>query len=514
MKWNSFDFVLSADAQFNGASADYIPDLDAYRNADLKSEYQTIVSPELSRLLPRKGRSYQSADQATCAHVRGIDYRISFPAEFFQCMLQRPQHYVDYKGRHGEIMTLVREKHAEINAIFDAAFREYYGWGANPDLTIAAEVDRVFPGCDDELRAMLKGYLTQKPQRAIFLIDVESAPASLQWLEPVYQTIKGTLLDWGLDHIASLSGKGYHFISQVPLYAETGIADGRGTMNYAMLNLMARGGPIKPETIDKLVTVGWGSRKMAPTPLLSQRAYQGMCKLQQYVSVNMVDEIRRRLAVARMAPWVNFSDTADDTVIVDLTGMLRQVEMGVFGSVGSLYNKKRRPAKVRVVRSRSGHEYFNNDLNWMLSTRTNLGAVKSHLIASGGRIPDGSRGIEKILSSYDHSRIKRELHDPCDLPLPPEKIYETFQSNYREIWRRCPQILSDIEHAQPNFLNPKCLNWVYRQMASRGFSIPEMMTLTKAVYCDPVKGVEIDPKYSKDEWSRWPALLLGEWFKG
>lgn len=514
MKWNSYDFVLSADAQFNGADDDYIPDLHAYRYANLKSEYQTILSPELHRLLPSSDRDHESADQATCVRVRAIDHRIGFPAEFFQCMLQKPQHYVDYKSRMPLVMQIVRERHGEMNGILDAAFREFYEHGTNPDVTIYNEVDRIFGNMDEEFRGILKGYLTQKPQRAIFLIDVESSPASLPWLEPVYQTIKSSLTNWGIDHIAVLTGKGYHFVSQIPLYAPTGIPDGRGNLNYAMLNLMARGGTVKPETLDSLVSVNWGSRKRAPTPLLSQRAYQGMWKLQQFLLVNMADDIRRSLSRAHMSPWVNFSDTEKETIVLDVTGMLRQVEMGVFGSVASLYNKKRNPPKVRMIRSRNGHEYFHNDLNWMLSTRSNLGAAKLHLVHAGGRISDGSRGIENALRAYDGSRMKRELHDPCDRPLNASRIAEIFQSNYRVIWRRCPQILHDIQHAQPNFLSPGSLNWVYRQMAEKGFSIHDMMTLTKAVYCDPTKRVEIPAKYSKDEWCRWPMLLLGEWFKG
>ncbi|MEK8022910.1 MAG: hypothetical protein AAB229_03795 [Candidatus Hydrogenedentota bacterium] len=515
MKWNSYDFVLSADAQWNGASQDYIRDLREYRRADLKSEYQTIVSPELHRLLPRRaGRTFESADQSTCVRVRAIDQRIGFPAEFFQCMLQKPQHYVDYHSRHPAFMSLVRNNHAKLNEILDAGFRAYYARGVSPDHAIYDEIDRLFRSEDAEMRGMLKGYLTQKPQRAIFLIDVESAPASLPWLEPVYQTIKHHLLNWGIDHIAVLTGKGYHFVTQVPLYAERGIHDGKAHLNYAMLNLMARGGPVKPETLDGLVSVRWGSRKQSPTPLLSQRSYQGMWKLQQFFLVNIADDIRRQLSRARMNPWVNFSDTEKETVILDTTSMLRQVEMGVFGSVGSLYNKKRNPPKVRIIRSRNGHEFFRNDLNWMLSTRTDLGAVKHHLVHTGGRIPDGSRGIENMIHGYDSSRMKRELHDPCDRPLSPEWISEIFQSNYRIIWQRCPEILSHIEHAQPNFLNPSCLSYVYRRLAARGFSVPEMMTITKAVYCDPAKNVQIDGKYSKDEWCRWPELLLGEWFKG
>jgi len=150
----------------------------------------------------------------------------------------------------------------------------------------------------------------------------------------------------------------------------------------------------------------------------------------------------------------------------------------------------------------------------MHHTRNDLGAAKMHLVHSGGRILDGTRGIENMLQAYSKSRIKRELHDPCDRDINPDRIRDFINSNYREIWRRCPSILHDIEKAQPNFLSPQSLKWVYEQMANKGFSILDMMTLSKAVYCDPVKRVDIDPKYSKDEWCRWPAVLMGEWFKG
>lgn len=515
MRWNSYDFVLSTDIQFNGASFDYCPDIEAYKHADIKTEYQTIVSPELSRVYSRAARSYESADQSICAHVRAIDHQLPFPAEFFQCLLQKPSHYVDFKGRVGEIMDIVRRNHTVINGIFHKAFAEFYGWGAQIDKTIYSEVDTCFRFLDDELRSILKGYLTQKPQRSIFMLDIESSPASFDWLEPVYQTLKWHLRNYGLDFIASVSGKGYHFISQIPLYTgDYGYDDGKGHLNYAMINLMAVGGAIRPETVDHLVSVRWGSRKLAPTPLLSQRAYQGMIKLQQFFAVNTADEIRRSLSSKSMAPWVNFTDSENDTVILDLTSMLRQSEMAVFGSVGSLYNKSRYPYKVRLIRSRNGHEYFNNDLSWMHHTRNDLGAAKMHLVHSGGRIPDGTRGIENMLQAYSKSRIKRELHDPCDRDINSDRIRDFINSNYREIWRRCPSILHDIEKAQPNFLSPQSLKWVYEQMANKGFSILDMMTLSKAVYCDPVKRVDIDPKYSKDEWCRWPAVLMGEWFKG
>lgn len=515
MKWNSYDFVLSTDAQFNGASADYVRNLDEYRHADIKTEYQTIVSPELRRVMSRATRSFESADQGTVAHVRGIDEWISFPAEFYQCKLQKPSHYVDFRGRIVDLMNLVRSNWGRMNEILDAAFKAYYASGIHIDSTIYAEVDRRFGGVDAELRGILKGYLTQKPQRSIFMIDLESNPASFQWLEPVYRTIQWHLMNLGLEHIIAASGKGYHFLSQVPLFKEGwGLPGAQGQVNYAMLNLMAIGGTVHPETMDRLIDVRWGSRKMAPTPLLAQRAFQGMWKLQQWLAVNIIDDVRGWLSKNGMSPWVNFTDTQKESTIIDLTAMLRQVEMDVFGSVGSLYNKNRNPPKVRLIRSRSGHEYFNNDIGWMLHTRSDLGAAKQHLVHTGGRIPDGTRGIERMLNEYKGSRIKRDLHDPADRPLSADSIRDCIHSNYSMIWRRCPQILHDIQNAQPNFLNPKALEWVYSQMWDRGFTMRGMMTLSKAVYCDPVKKVDIPWKYSKDEWARWPMLLLGERFKG
>lgn len=514
MRWNDYDFVLSADAQWNGGPDDYVPDLEAYARADLATEYQTALSPELWKVM-RTDRHFQSIDHPTAVRIRAEDHRLGVPVEFFQCQLQKPQHYVDYRGRLAEFMDLVRRSHAEVNDVLDAAFREYFRAGIHPLSTIPAEVGRRFAHVDAEMRGILAGYLTQMPRRAIFLIDLESDPASWDWIEPVYKTIRWHLRNFGLDHIAVATGKGYHFVSQVPLYREGyGLPHAGRTTNYAMLNVMARGGRIHPETVDKCVSVRWKSRKFAPVPLLSQRAFQGMWRLAHFLLVNIVDDIRAWLWKAGRNPWVNWSDTYPETIVLDLTYMLRQAEMAVFGSVGSIYNKSPWPPKVRIVRARNDHEYFGDDIGWMLHTRSDLGAAKQHLIHAGGRIPDGTRGIENLIRAYDGSRIKRECHDPCDQPISPDRIAWLIRSNYADVRRRCPEIRNDLERAQPNFLTPAALDWVYRRMAARGYSIHEMMTLTKAVYCDPVKRVDIDPKYSKDEWARWPILLQGERFKG
>lgn len=515
MKWNNYDFVLSADAQFNGSDIDYVPDLKVYAHSNLKSAYQSIVAKDIARLLHSSGRKYESASEETVRYVRSVDDCLHYPAEFYQSHLQKPNYYINYMGRDVEFMQHIRANNHIINHIYDEAFKTYYSSGVYIDKTIHNEVDKHFGNLDDQMKNIIKAYLTQKPLRSIFLIDVESAPASYNLLEPVYQTIKWHLCNFGIEHIISVSGKGYHFITQIPLYKKAyGLNDGKNDINYGMLNLMAIGGAIQAETMDKLVSTRWKSRKGYPTPLLAQRAYQGMWKLQQFFAVNIIDDIRKQLSKAGMKPWVNFTDSEKETVIIDLTGMLRQVDMGVFGSVGSIYSKSTQIPIVRIIRSRSGKEYFNNDLNWMLYTRSNLGAVKHHLVHSGGRISDGTKGIEKLIQAYNNSKIKYHLHQPCDRIMSAKKIRHIFESNYSDIRRRCPKILNDIAKAQPNFLNPKALNYVYRQMSKSNYSIFDMMVLTKSVYSDPTKKLDMDAKYSKDEWSRWPELLLGEWFKG
>lgn len=523
MGWNEQDFVLSADAQFNGSGREWLKNLEDYvaEFDHFTSQYQVVVSPELHRIISTLRHHEPLDSKWDLVAIRHFDEQIvGYPMEFYQSQLQKPAFHVDYRGRIEDFSHLIRSSVVQVNSLFDAVFSEWYQDPTTDfDDLIANLLPTYFPHLDPEMFGIVLGYFRQKPKRMIMLFDIEAVnpdPGHIlthprwyfEWLEAPYQVLKSTLLAYGIAPLTVCSGKGYHLIAAVPLY------DQSGSYSEAMLRLMAIGGIIQGETLDKLCTTHYGSTRVNPCAILTQRAYQGLNKLLQFLTVNAMDDIRKLLSAKGLPPWVSITDNYPQQISIDLTGGTRQVEMGCFGSVASVYNKRWDNLIIRIPRGRGDQEFFNNDIGWMLATRGDMTAAKPHLIHTGGWIPETTEGLKRLISAYEGSKIKRELHDQCETLLAPEVISGLINYNYGSVRSRVPALNDHLDNAQPAFLTPANLDFIYHQMADAGYSIDDMRHLTYAVYCDQVKGVEIDPKYSKAEWCRWPILLMGEWYKG
>lgn len=525
MGWNSETFVLSADAQFNGSKKTQINSLDEYIDELGHScqLYQVLSSPGLPHLLGTLNiRSTNSSHESSSnpdeiRAVRWNDERvIGYPIEFYQSTAQKPQYDVDFKGRHSDVMGLVRNNIGRINQMFNHALF-WARKGVDLDTMIDEGTEKLFSSCDHELKGILKGYFKQKPVRSFLLFDIEPVDERgrmpgmvdrFNWLEGPYRVLKDYLLGMGIDLITVCSGKGYHFITAIPQFSEN------GQLSRAMVELMDIGGNIKAETMDKLVTTRFGSRKSVPTPLLSQRAYQGANKLMHYVGVKLIDEMRHACELLGYPPYIGFTDDSDFQDSLDMTALVRQVDMSCFGSAACVYNKRTDTFIVRIPRFRNGHEFFDYNNEFMLLTRSDPKRAKAHLINAGCMIPNSEEGISRLIRKYEQSRLKAELHDPLSMELNPTAIRDIIHSNYGFYRRKCPEIIGDIERAQPNFLDPKALQYVYGRMLHRGLGIADLLYLTYAVYCDPVKHVDIEDKKSKVEMATaWPAILLGENFK-
>lgn len=520
MGWNTEDFVLTADAQFNGLTRriydlkDYINNFDSF-----DSQYQVVVSPELSRILPTRRRHEPIDTKWDIAQIRYYDQKlIGYPIEFYQSMIQKPHYHVDYKDRYPEFARIVRSHPEKINSIFNKAFFDLHNRGIDIDQAIDKALIDEFSWLDYEMAAILAGYLKQKPRRSVFLYDIEAvAPDSndilnnplafFQWMESPYRIIMQTLMNYGIEPMSVCSGKGYHIIFSVPLFNR------HGSYSSAMLNLMSIGGLVQAETIDKMVTTHPEQGKTVPCPILTQRAYQGINKLMQFLTVNLLPLIREDLSARGFDPYIGITDNYTNQISIDLTGYTRQAEMGCFGSIGSVYNKKWDPLIIRIPRARGVHEYFKNDLSWMLHTRGNMSAAKDHLIHAGGWMPAAQAGVNNLIQAYNASRIKRELHEACEGLLNPALISELIDSNYSMFRGTLPHLSLHIDNAQPDFLTPGVLDHIYHEMYNAGFSIDDMRHLTYAVYCDSFKNIDIEPAYSKAEWCRWPLLLMGELFR-
>lgn len=516
--WNTRDFVLSADSQFNGGP-DFIHDIEEYRRVfnSFQSEYQVVVSPSLDGILGvnRKYEPINNADEA--CHVRIAGTAIAgLPAEFYQSHIQKPEWYVDFKSRTGEVGALVRERCDQINWMYGQAFAQNE---TSLDEFVGQSVESIFGDVDPEMKGILRGYLTQKPIRSIVYFDIEPVNELdagaisrdqgwyFNWLESTVSVLRGTLAEYGIPCAVNVSGKGYHVLTSVPLFEN-------GHYNDAMFDLMEIGGHIQPGTMAHLATLLPGTKRISPVPILSQRAYQGCCRLSQFVVANIIDSVRHDLDNRGLPPHVGLTDNNPFQIAFDLTSMLRQVNMSCFGSPGSLYNKSFKNLVVRIPRSRGWTDFFGDDIGLMLSTRTDAEAVKAHLINSGCQIPDAGSGMRGLIRDYKQSRLKRELWDGLQRNYDPGFVQELVYSNYEQYRRRCPVIGSVLDSRDPgHLLDPKNLDFVYHAMARAGASPWEMVHLTMALYQDPVKSVDMGTFYSSTERTNWVPLLLSENFK-
>ncbi|MBI4872746.1 MAG: hypothetical protein HY814_14400 [Candidatus Riflebacteria bacterium] len=423
MDWNATEQILSADSQFNGGP-DRVSDLDEYRTAfaHYDSEFQVVVSPNLPRLMPteRNFESINFSDRCVLVRAHGQE-ACGKPVEFYQSHMQRSEWDVDYKFRRDEFAQHITSHGEEINSLYRDAFR-WRPRGEPIDGFVAHRAGEIFGYTDPEMRSMITAYLTQKPVRALLFFDIEAVDkynpqrifedpvGHFRWMEPALRTIQEFLHGHGVSTSVNATGKGYHILTSVPLYA-----DGRQT--DAMMMLMQAGGYLQPETLDHLVAFSRGEKHHQPTPALSQLAYQGCCRLSQYVVANTIDQIRAELRRGGMTDRVGLTDNLPHQISLDLTSGLREVNMSCFGSPGSVYNKNCPYWIIRIPRSRDGDEFFGGSIEEMVRTRSDPDAALGHLATRGCRIAESTHGIERLIDSYNNSRIKRELWDPLDEPF-------------------------------------------------------------------------------------------------
>lgn len=523
MDWNELECILSADSQFNGGP-DHVRNLDEYRAAFYRydSEFQVVVSQRLGRIFntDRVFESINYIDPLIWARMAGSDL-CGKPVEFYQSHMQRSEWEIDYRGRRGEFAEHIKNHHHQINAMYKEAFKRR-DLGESIDRYVDSGADRIFGYCDPQMKDIIKSYLKQKPQRALVFFDIEAVDKAnpkhifrdpvgyFRWMEPAMKTIQSFLQGFGVRTAVNVTGKGYHVFASVPLYEN-------GRQTDAMMELMQAGGWVQPETLDRLVTITPGEKHIHPTPILTQMAYQGGFRLCQYVVANSIDAIRHDLRKMGMSDHVGFTDNMPHQVSLDLTQGLRQVNMSCFGSPGSIYGKNSPYDIIRIPRSRDGHEFFSDNIEEMIKTRSYHEAALNHLIASGCQIPDSTKGMERLLSAYNQSRIKRDLWDPLDWSFDGNFIAELINTNYGQYRRRVPGINGLLDFPSGKFhpfLDPDKLENAYHQCMRSGVSMWEMIHLTLAVYHDRCKDLDIHRFYSKAEKAKWPALLFTEHFKG
>jgi hypothetical protein len=523
--WNTLEPVLSAVQQNCGGPQDDVRTLHEY--LQVAEQQQAVYQVAYAQSRVRKGGKHHESfnvrdkNRVYYFHTQAAtDY--NYPIELYQVLYQKPQYYVDFKGRNQEFEHHILQHLNWLNGkLYPGAFRALEQ-GGSFDATVDAMVSQRFMWLDEEMRGILRGYLKQKPVRTIFLMDIEPVnnhnPQEIladpqyyfTWLEPVYEILRDTLNALGIAHVTNVSGKGYHIVSAIPLYED-------GRENPALLNLMEIGGMIQEETAARLVYTYYGSRKFFPVPLLTERAHHGCYKLMQYLLVNLADRMKARMQQWGFPPHLSFCDDGDFLVSLDMTAMLNPVDRRDFGMPGQIYGKTHDHMLVRVVREINGYDFFGKgfasneeSLARMFAVRSDLDLAKAHMIRTGARIPEASAsGFNKLIAGYRKSRIK-SFHDQLEYPIDNQEIAYLINSDYAIVRRLCPQLGDLLDCPDSDvFLNPQSLTYFYSELEAAGFGIGEQLHITYAIYHDPRKAVDIPEKYSRAVWAKWPVLLKG-----
>ncbi len=523
--WNTLEPVLSCIHQNCGGREDDIHSLEEYLALaeNQLSVYQVAYAKKRWRHGAKHHESFNTQDYNRLIYFHtkaAFDYH--YPMEMYQVLYQKPEYYVDFKGRNPEFEQHIINNLNWINTtLYPKAF-ETRDQGGNFDDTIDFMVSRRFSWIDEEMQGILQGYLKQKPLRVLFLIDIEPVndenPGHIfadpkyyfTWLEPAYENITKALENLGIEYISVVSGKGYHIITSIPLWEN-------GEYNSAMLNLMEIGGILQEETVAKMVHTYYGSRKSFPVPLLSEKAHQGVYKLMQYLLVNLADGIKEKMKQWGLPPLLSFCDDESFLVSLDMTAMLNPIDRRDFGIAGQIYGKTHDYRIVRIMREQSGYDFFGKGfarldevLDRMFATRSDLDMAKEHIIQTGARIPDASSsGFNRLIAQYLKSKIKI-FHDQVEHPIDDQEVQHFIRSNYETVRQFCPNVIEFLDYYDSViFLNPKTLNSFYQELEASGFDISDQLHLTYALYHDSNKNVDIPDKYCRALWAKWPVLLKG-----
>ncbi len=309
-----------------------------------------------------------------------------------------------------------------------------------------------------------------KPIRSIFVLDVEYYNKHEQGniiihqkerfldLEPTYKVIKDKLNEYGIKHITVMTGKGYHFISQVP------------HTSPIMEQIIKIGSSIESSLRDKQ-RQGRFLRRERPVPPNVELIFKGNNRLQQFFFCQVINEIRRKSNIR-----IEISDCSEEGIALDNTILTRQVDMSCFGSLGSLYLKtllawdkigghivSNTPIPVRILRSINDIEILS--LEDAILIRNDYDLALKHLASIEGFIPDGTNGLEKLIADYWDSALYNNVHKMMDSEEhdPPESWNMSYR-NYDGICAKYPSIVQLLRNPNPSLLSPDELNYFINEL--------------------------------------------------
>lgn len=369
----------------------------------------------------------------------------------------------------------------------------------------------------------------RKPIRSLFVLDIEyynkkfpgkafvDQLGTFQLLEPAYQTVREILLSYGINHLAVMTGRGYHFISQIPF--------GSSVLD----ELIELGNLIEPPVAKFQKVVPARSKRDRPIPPKSELAYKGLSYLAHFIFTRSIRNARKRSQIP-----VEVSDLGEEGIAFDATTtMVRHVGSAKIGVPGSIYVKpliatevigeeivRRTRLLTRVVRAVGDREL--GSIEELIQARQNYKLALFNLEKSGGEIPDGSVGIAMLIEDYERSGL-RKLHKAIDEEQgDPQEIWHRTYRNYSGIIEKNPDLAFIINKANPKLLEPDSLNYLIDTLFDRWGGreniriAGHVRTFLRAVYEDPK--FHWGERFTRHESatrhaSGWTAIILGKRFE-
>lgn len=367
------------------------------------------------------------------------------------------------------------------------------------------------------------------PDRTLFVFDTEYSHKSFpgkvfsdqmgvfEMIEPTYEVLCQELRSYGIDFMVVMTGRGYHFITQVPHASEV------------MDKLIELGQFIEPSVRERQKAVPFYSKRDKPVPLKAEQAHKGSSLLSHFLVTDSINKIRQRSHIP-----IEISDIGTECVALDMTpGLIRNVDNGITGIPGSIYVKplvksdlfgedvvNRTRILTRVVRRNPSGEI--DGLPGLISSRQNFTKGVENLSRSGGIIPDGSERIKNLIAKYKASDLKK-FHRALDEERgdSPSQWWKTYR-NYNGIAGKDPRLSYALNNANDEMLKPDVLNYVLNTLYDKWGGRNDIRvaghirTFLRSVYEDPKFnwGNEFIRHYSAEQHATgWTAIILGQRFE-
>lgn len=367
------------------------------------------------------------------------------------------------------------------------------------------------------------------PSRALFVIDLEyynkNSPdrflidqlGVFNLIEPAYQLICQKLRQYGFNFNTVMTGKGYHFLSQI------------SNQSPMLEKIISLGAKVDHALRDLQESIPSKSKRDRAVPLASQQAHQGMGRLVQFFVSQLINEVRRNSQLP-----IEISDLGTEGIALDLTpNLVRAVEAGMIGTPGSLYLKPqygshtynqygavdRTRILTRIYRESAGQEI--EPLSQLILTRQNYNLAINNLQQANANIPESELGLAKLIRDYQNSELY-QFHQALDNnPGDDSSKWAKGYRNYAGIAGDNETLQRILAPGSHDLLEPGSLNYILNYLfdhwgANNNLAVVgHIRTFLRSAYEDPRFdwGNRFIRHYSATQHAEgWATIILGQRF--